>query len=130
MKLMVKVGLTAITSLWMTAAIADGGVGGSSSNAGTGLGLGDTEATVTENGVHLAIEGDAARTVYDGLDVEERGPFSTGLCIPGMPCDPPTFWGKDGASVSCSKVEYAVSGRIEYTCQLLVDAVGAVSRGR
>jgi hypothetical protein len=123
MKSLIQAGLVAIACLWTSATFADG-VGGSSSSVGTGFPASTAEATATDDGVHLKVTGDAARTIYDGLDVDERGPFSTGLCVPGLPCDPPTFWGKTGTSVQCSKTSYSVSGRVEYSCQLTVTADG------
>ena len=110
-----------------TGAFAQISVGGGSSSVGTGFSSPDVTATLDGADVVLKITGNTAQTLYNNLDVDVRGPFSTGLCVPGTECDPPTFYGKRGDQIDCSKTVHTRSGRVDYSCELRVTNGGQVT---
>ena len=74
----------------------------------SGLSQADTGSVVT---------GPQAQAIYENLTVPVRGPFCTGACFPGQPCDPTCTSFETGQGWECSKTEYKKSGRLVYRCQ-------------
>jgi len=65
------------------------------------------------------ITGLEAEQRYHAMATQERGPFCTGACLPGQPCDPTCTTIREENGWRCSQIRHTRSGQIEYQCNNL-----------
>ncbi len=83
--------------------------------------LGFIALTATAMGATMfdqALEGSQAQALYESMNVPVAGPYCTGLCVPGQPCDPTCTSVKRDHGTTCDRIEHLNTHQIEFRCTL------------